>query len=406
MNSRTCDIGIAGAGIAGLAAAALLPRAGHRITVFDQFPAPAPIGSGLMIQPAGLAVLEHLGLDEDLIALASPIGRLLGHSEPRGRAVLDVRYPRGYRGLAVQRSALFSLLYRAAVQAGARIVPGTRISGAEDSNGKIALLTPSGALGPFDLALDCLGHRSILCPMAAVDLAFGALWGLVDWPESGPFDDGQLAQRYRAASVMAGVLPVGRARPGAPRRATFFWSLRMADHPAWLARPLDGWKAEVRALWPDCACLLDQIGGHGDLTFARYAHRTLGRPVSGLLAHLGDSYHATSPQLGQGANMALLDAMALAASIEQNADVEAALARYAALRRWHVRIYQAASWMFTPAYQSDSRALPVFRDWVIAPMARIPPAPMLLAELVGGRIGGPLKGMGLDWPMPRDEWTG
>ncbi|MDH3666752.1 MAG: FAD-dependent monooxygenase [Paracoccaceae bacterium] len=404
MSARSLDIGIAGAGVAGLAAAALLARAGHQITVYDQFPAPAPVGSGLMIQPVGLAVLGQLGLAEEMIALASPITRLLGRTEPRGRAVLDVRYPRGYRGLAVQRGALFDLLYRTAVQTGARVVPGTRVSGTEEQGGKIALLTNSGALGPFDLALDCLGPRSALCPVAAADLAFGALWGLVDWPEDGPFDDGHLAQRYRAASVMAGVLPVGRARPRTPRKATFFWSLRMADHAAWLARPLDDWKAEVLELWPDCACLLDRIRDHRDLTFARYAHRTLGRPVSGRLAHLGDSYHATSPQLGQGANMALLDAMALAVAVEQCADVETTLARYAALRRWHVRIYQAASWLFTPAYQSDSRALPIFRDWVMAPLGRIPPVPSILAMLVGGKIGGPLVGMGLEWPAPRDGW--
>ncbi len=102
--------------------------------------------------------------------------------------------------------------------------------------------------------------------------------------------------------------------------------------------------------------------------------------------------------------MALLDALALAVALEQSPNVDAALGHYARLRRWHVRIYQAASWLFTPAYQSDNRALPVFRDWVMAPVARIPPAPAILAALVGGRIGGPLKETGLEWPAPRDSW--
>lgn len=404
MSGQPLQIGIAGAGIAGLAAAALMARDGHQVTIYDQFPAPAPVGSGLMVQPVGFAVLDALGLGGTVIERASPIARIHGTVVPRGATVLDVRYPKGHRGLAVQRGVLFDMLYNAAIRAGARVVPGTRIAGAEQDGDKIALTARSGRLGPFDLALDCLGLRSALCPVPAAELAFGALWALVDWPEGGPFHDDRLAQRYRAASKMVGVLPVGRAKPEAPRKATFFWSLKGADHPRWLSRPLDQWKDEVRALWPDCAVLLDQITQHGDLTFARYAHRTLTRPVSGRLAHLGDSYHATSPQLGQGANMALLDALALAVVLREAGDIKAVLARYAALRRWHVRLYQAASWMFTPAYQSDSRVLPAMRDWVLGPISRIPPAPTILAALVGGQIGKPLSGLGVDRPSPREGW--
>ncbi|HCE21819.1 MAG TPA: FAD-dependent monooxygenase, partial [Hyphomonas sp.] len=47
-------IAIAGAGIGGLAAAALLAQAGHDVTVYDQFDAPGPVGSGLILQETGL----------------------------------------------------------------------------------------------------------------------------------------------------------------------------------------------------------------------------------------------------------------------------------------------------------------------------------------------------------------
>ncbi|MCP5072369.1 MAG: NAD(P)-binding protein [Rhodobacteraceae bacterium] len=51
------QIGIAGCGIGGLAAAGFLAHQGYDVTVYDQFDAPAPVGSGLVFQPVGLAVI-------------------------------------------------------------------------------------------------------------------------------------------------------------------------------------------------------------------------------------------------------------------------------------------------------------------------------------------------------------
>jgi 2-polyprenyl-6-methoxyphenol hydroxylase-like FAD-dependent oxidoreductase len=66
------DIAIVGCGPSGMAAALFLSRAGHRITVFERFDAPRPVGAGLLLQPTGLAVLGRLGL------LAKVAGALAG----------------------------------------------------------------------------------------------------------------------------------------------------------------------------------------------------------------------------------------------------------------------------------------------------------------------------------------
>ncbi len=381
-------IGIAGAGIAGLAAAAFLARDGHDVTLFDQFDAPAPVGSGLIVQPVGLQVLDALGLADPLKAHAAPVGHIFGRNA-RGRAVLDVRYENlrpGLVGHAVQRALLFDLLYQAAEAAGVTIIPSTTLRSAEQNGAEVSLQWAEGRLGPFDLVLDCLGAYSPLCPKPSSPLAFGALWALLDWPNGGPFDPARLEQRYSRASHMVGILPVG-TRPSDPQaKLTFFWSLRAQDHAAWRARPIDAWWDDVEGLWPDTRVLRDQIRAHDDLVFAQYTHRTLMRPGAGRIAHLGDSYHATSPQLGQGANMALLDAFALWSAVRACSDPAEAVAHYAAQRRRHVLTYQTASWLFTPFYQSDSRALPVIRDWVTAPISQVPPMPSLLARLVAGEL--------------------
>jgi 2-polyprenyl-6-methoxyphenol hydroxylase-like FAD-dependent oxidoreductase len=105
---------------------------------------------------------------------------------------------------------------------------------------------------------------------------------------------------------------------------------------------------------------------------------------------IGDSWHSASPQLGQGANMALLDALALARAMERHADIATAIEAYARARLVHIRIYQLASWMFTPAYQSDGEEAPWLRDWLLAPVSTLWPAPKILAALVAGAIGSPL----------------
>lgn len=153
------------------------------------------------------------------------------------------------------------------------------------------------------------------------------------------------------------------------------------------------------ALWPACAPLLDQIEDAQQLTFARYAHRTLPRPVESALIHLGDAWHSASPQLGQGANMALLDAWALARGLARNEAVDAALAETVASRRRHVRLYQALTWLFTPVYQSDSRALPFLRDRLAGPLSKLWPATAIQAAMVSGLIGDPLAKLDLGRPI-------
>ncbi|MGU3492860.1 FAD-dependent oxidoreductase [Xanthobacteraceae bacterium A53D] len=395
------DIAIAGCGPAGLATALLLHRDGHRVTLYERFETPRPVGSGLMIQPTGRAVLRALGLEAEIVALGAPIHRLFGRSEPAGRTVLDVRYAAlgagAEQGIGIHRAALFDTLHRAVLAAGIAIRTGRAIasSGFAPDGRRHLLFADGGREGPFDLVVDALGTSSPLAPPTGRVLPYGAIWATLDWVNEAGFDETALEQRYVRASRMVGVLPIGRTAPGETRKLAFFWSLRMDQYAAWQAAGLAAWKADVTKLWPRTAPLLAQITDAGQLTFARYAHRTLPQPVEPGLIHLGDAWHSTSPQLGQGANMALLDAYALALALRRTEDVAAACAEAVALRRGHVRLYQAMSTLFTPVYQSDGRLLPRARDHLAGPLSRIWPFPPLLATIVSGLTGAPVRRLGL-----------
>lgn len=347
---RALDIAVAGCGPAGLAVALLLHRDGHRVTLFERFQAPRPLGSGLMIQPTGMAVLDRLGLGDALRARASPVERLFGACSPSGRAVLDVRYrslgASAGCGYGVHRATLFQLLFDAAAGEGVTIETGREIAGStlKDAGRRLDFRDGASA-GPFDLIVDALGHATSLAPPCGRPLAYGALWASLDWPEGGDLNPAALEQRYRWASVMVGVLPIGVAPGRAARQAAFFWSLRADRLAAWREGGIGDWKSEVLAIWPAVRPLLDQIDGHDDLTFARYTHRMLAGPVAEAMAHIGDAWRTSSPQLGQGANMALLDAYALALVLRETADLPDALQAFVRRRGRHAALYHLLSAM-------------------------------------------------------------
>ena len=402
------DIAVAGCGPAGLAAALFLARGGHRVTLYERFETPRPVGSGLLLQPTGLAVLDRLGLAEETAALGAPITGLFGIAVPSGLAVLNVRYAwlrrPGACGIGIHRATLFETLHRAVVGEGIAVATGRQVAESVATDGGRRLVFADGSRSPrHDLVVDALGAGSALAPDTGRALPYGALWASLDWREEG-FAGDVLEQRYRRASIMAGVLPIGR-RPGSDRRlAAFFWSLRADRLAEWRARGLEPWKEEVCALWPETRPLLGQIVDPAQLTFARYAHRTLRRPIEPALVHIGDAWHATSPQLGQGANMALLDAWALARGLAEEANLQAALARAARMRQFHVRLYQGLSMLFTPAYQSDGRLLPFVRDRIVPPFGRRWPATRIQAAMVAGTFGGGLTRLGLEpWAALRSR---
>ena len=113
------------------------------------------------------------------------------------------------------------------------------------------------------------------------------------------------------------------------------------------------------------------------------------------MIHIGDAWHSTSPQLGQGANMALLDAWALSRALREAGDLAEALERAVSMRRAHVRLYQALSAILTPVYQSDGRLVPFLRDWAVGPVSKLWPVGAIQAAMVSGLIGGPLSRLAL-----------
>lgn len=394
------SIAVVGAGVAGLAAAACLADAGHRPVLFERFDEARPVGAGLLLQPTGLAVLERLGLRQGAAALGSRIERLYGRCGPSGPLIFDKRYDDllpGLHGIGIHRASLFHLLMQAAATRGIALERAAEISDISDIENRPILVDSAGRRhGPFDLVIDASGARSRLRDKLGAKrrrpYRHGAVWGVAD--DTG-FARDALQQRYNTARFMIGVLPVGRLPDDPTPLNAFFWSMPVEALDGWNATDLAAWRAEVAAIWPETAPLTQQFLAHEQLTPARYAQLTVAEPFRGRLVLIGDAWHQTSPQLGQGANMALLDAAALADALTLHADIATALPAFVARRRGHIRFYQMASTVLTQFFQSHSRLTGPIRNLAFGPMGRLPWLRTEMVKTLAGLKTGPFS-----WQKP------
>lgn len=399
---RPLEVGVVGCGVAGQAAAILLSRQGHRVTVFERFAEPRPVGAGLLLQPTGLAVLDALGLGDGARAKGATVHGLQARTAG-GRAVLDLDYadlhPAAH-GLGIRRSDLFDLLHGALKASRATLVSGLEIASVE---GQVLVDEGGRKHGPFDLVIAADGTnsrlRGSLLPSKQVTLyRWGCLWATVPDEGAGFAASGLLQQRVRGTREMMGLLPV------APGLLTLYWSLPVTALNAKKALDLDDFRRRATALWPEAAPIVARAAA-GAFTRATYRHVALSRWNKGGVLLIGDAGHGTSPQLGQGANLGLVDAWVLADALAEGPDLLSAVMNWERRREATLFYYQRVSHLLTPFFQSRSAVLGGLRDLAMGPLGRLPPVRRLMTTTLAGTRRGWWSNVPLDaagrYPLPR-----
>lgn len=390
---KTPHFAIIGAGTAGLATAILLAREGNNVTIFEQVDELSPVGAGLLLQPAGLAVFEHLGVLDEALTLGAKVTGLEGQL-PDKRLLVNSHYHEASTnlyGLGIHRSTLCHVLTQKLSQYSSHITwrMNHTIERLEEHPNEIRVFGFNHNQkfdDCFDAVLIANGARSQLRPKAwvKVDQAYpwGAAWSIV--PECLALNPQILHQFYDRSKIMMGILPTG-AIPSAPeqRLASVFWSLPTAQLPTFLKdeQSKQTWLNQVSERWPDVAEWLKQILYNNQIQpkwlSAQYRDVVMTQFGQGRIGVIGDAAHAMSPQLGQGANMALLDAWAFSQSLQfaqknQNIDWSLLWQHYHQHRRSSTQFYQFLSRLLTPLYQSDHWWAGGLRDLVFPWMYQVP----------------------------------
>jgi len=365
-------VAIVGLGMAGSTLACLLADRGLDVVVLEQEEDPRPVGAGIWLQQLGQEVLQRLGLLAPLRAQSREVSRVDIRTST-GRRLVDVGYaavPGAVPALGVHRGTLFSLLLAAVRERSVPVALGVRVTGVRPVSGGLAVETPAGDHGVYDLVVGCDGSRSPVRRSMNVAVRdhgydYGALWSIVDDPDGLAGD--ALFQCLRGTRQYLGVLPTGLGR------VSVFWSERGPAMPGVLARGLPAWRAAARPLAGEFAPLLDRVD---HLLPAAYRDVVVRSPYR--LAHpgaavlVGDAAHAMSPQLGTGTSLALADAWSLHHALATSPSLPSALGAYAATRAAHVRWYQWWTRLMMPVFQSSLTPLAWPRDLLAPHVMRVP----------------------------------
>ncbi|MEL7461838.1 MAG: FAD-dependent monooxygenase [Pseudomonadota bacterium] len=323
MSLGTTTVTIAGGGVAGLAAATALARAGARVSLYERAPAITEVGAGLQISSNGMRALGALGLDHAVsrVAVASEGTRLIDGLS--NKPVLEI--PASPGAVFVHRARLIEVLTLGASDAGARLVTGAEVA-------------PDSAEGDVILGAD--GVRS----------AFRSTLN----PGTEPKYSGQVA--WRAVIHDPNTPPVAEVYMGPGRHLVTYplaGGLRnivaCEDRNDWTA---EGWAIEDRpmnlragfARFPDhVQAWLAQV--HNVYLWGLFLHPVAERWTDGRMVLLGDAAHPTLPYLAQGANLALEDAVVLARALTTG-DLEAYETHRRARAKAVVAAAAANAWKF------------------------------------------------------------
>lgn len=330
---------IVGGGIAGLATAAGLARAGIPCEIVERTESWAPVGAGIVLSVNAMRVMRGLGLDEAVIARGARLGRG-AITDPDGRTLgasdFAVLEPEFGPTIALHRASLHAVL-----REGARDVPvslGTSVDKLEQHEDSVDVRLSDGREQRYGLVVGADGLRSRVRELVFGDdrirYAGYTCWRLV---VASPVEAAEMREMWGRGQRF-GVVPIDAER---------LYCFAVANAPRGEPDPSDGrlerFRERFAGFGGQVPEILRALRTPDELIHNDLEELAEGPWHDGRVLLLGDAAHAMTPNMGQGAAMALEDSMVLVDLLREGPPVPEILPRFHQRRASRVRWVQSQS---------------------------------------------------------------
>lgn len=354
MSDKT--IAMIGAGIGGVTAAVALHQAGLRVKVFERADRLREAGAGMSLWPNGTAVLQQLGLLDPVVALGQSGTRFLVRSRA-GDVLMKIGTAQAETPtICIHRAHLLRILVDALPPE--CFATAHEIADLKFAGNKVDLRFTNGERLACDGIVGADGMHSKLRGRLArmskpVYRGYAIFRGIADLPENLSVENN--SESWGAGSRF-GILSIGE------NKVCWYATVNLLDPPVaaeWpkerLQKQFRDWHRpipELIAITDPCAIMVNAARDQQPL---RYWHR-------GPATLLGDASHALTPNLGQGACMAMEDALVLANCLKRRTDVSGAFRLYESMRFHRVRSAVWRSRWLGAVGQWENRAMVSLRN--------------------------------------------
>lgn len=346
IGTRPLRVAVVGGGIGGLAAANALLQRGLKVDVYEQASELGEVGAGIFVYPNSLRQLERMGFGKALAQVGAKVGAGSQYRRMDGTAVGPILTAdsTGWNGMyGMHRADILNAL--AAALPGDAIHVDHRCVGFSQTEHSATVSFANGKTVEADVVVAADGIRSVLQPFVVEPSppeysGFRAYRGLVERDKLESWRD-QTHQVWMGHGKHFMVFPV---RSGTLLNYVGFVPLDIETVESWSAVGDRDQLAESFAGWdPEIGKLLDKV--ETCFWWGLFDRRPLRTWSNGRLTLLGDAAHPMLPHLGQGANQAIEDGVALAVLLSgRSADqVPAVLRAYEELRRPRASMVQTES---------------------------------------------------------------
>ncbi|MFV3403215.1 MULTISPECIES: FAD-dependent oxidoreductase [Pseudomonas] len=320
---------VVGGGIGGLCAAIALRRKGISVDLVELKSEWTVYGVGIIQQSNVVREMSRLGLLDAYLDAAyafEDVAIYTTDGQPLvripGQRLAGPQYP---ANVGISRRALHKVLSETTIELGAKVSLGTTVQSLEQDEDGVDVVLTDGTSVRYDLVVGADGLYSKVREMLFGNKYMPRFTGQSVWRYNFP----RLPQINHLANYQG---PAGNAGL-VPLSDELMYMFTTSHEPGNPWMPNDSLAAEMRQRLQGMGGLIaelrEQITDNEQVVYKPLEAVFVNEPwYRGRVLIIGDAAHATTPHLGQGAGMAIEDALVLSEELTAEGDLSQQLARF------------------------------------------------------------------------------